>query len=162
MTGAGEDPRDGEPGQGGGDEADALRFSWDVDQVDWAALVALFERAKLGRRREPGRLETAFRNSALRLFVYDGPALVGVGRALSDGVSRAALYDVAVLPEYQGRGIGQAIVRRLLAAADVELTMLYAAPGKEAFYAQFGFRRMRTAMAIMPDEADARARGLIE
>lgn len=149
-------------GQDGAGGAAGLDFSWDVERVDWPALVALFERAKLGRRREPERLETAFRNSALCLFVYAGPVLIGVGRALSDGVSRAALYDVAVLPEYQGRGIGQAIVRRLLAAADVELTMLYAAPGKEAFYEQFGFRRLRTAMAIMPDEDDARARGLIE
>jgi predicted N-acetyltransferase YhbS len=40
--------------------------------------------------------------------------------------------------------------------------MLYAVPGKEAFYEKFGFRKMTTAMAITPSEEEARERGLIE
>ncbi|OYV45432.1 MAG: GNAT family N-acetyltransferase, partial [Burkholderiales bacterium 21-58-4] len=95
-------------------------------------------------------------------FVYDGKRLVGAGRALSDGVWRAAIYDVAVLPDYQGKGIGSQIIRHLVEHANVEVITLYAAPGKEAFYERFGFRKMKTAMAIMLDPEERKALGFIE
>jgi aralkylamine N-acetyltransferase len=40
--------------------------------------------------------------------------------------------------------------------------MLYTVPGKQEYYERFGFRKMATAMAIMPNEEEARNRGLIE
>jgi len=139
-----------------------ITFSTDIDTISWKALASVFELAPLGKKRDPDKLETAFRNSQLSVFVFDGMVLVGAGRALSDGVWRAAIYDVALLPEYQGKGLGSQIIRHLIQAANVDLVMLFAAPGKEDFYEQFGFRKMKTAMAIMPHEDDARQRGLIE
>ena len=122
----------------------------------------LYELAPLGKRRQPEKLELAFRNSLLKVFVHDGGRLVGAGRALSDGVWRAAIYDVAVLPDYQGKGIGSEIIRRLVEHADVEIITLYAAPGKGPFYERFGFRKMKTAMAIMPNPEERKALGFIE
>jgi predicted N-acetyltransferase YhbS len=58
---------------------------------------------------------------------------------LSDGVWGAATYDVAVLPECQGKGIGSIIIQHLLEAANVDVIMLNVPPGKEAFYERFGF-----------------------
>ena len=75
---------------------------------------------------------------------------------------RAAIYDVAVLPEYQGKGVGSKIIRHLINAAKVDVIMLYAVPGKSKYYERFGFRKMATAMAIMPNEEEARKRGLLE
>ncbi len=40
--------------------------------------------------------------------------LVGFGRATSDGVFRAVLWDVVVAGEHQGRGLGRRIVEALL------------------------------------------------
>ena len=40
--------------------------------------------------------------------------------------------------------------------------ILYAVPGREPFYRKFGFRRMRTAMAIFEDQALAFERGYID
>jgi ribosomal protein S18 acetylase RimI-like enzyme len=139
-----------------------ISLSTDIDRIFWEELARLFELAPLGKNRDPEKLEMAFRNSLLKVFAFDGTKLVGAGRALSDGVWRAAIYDVAVLPEYQGKGIGSTIIRHLIDAAHVEVIMLYAAPGKEEFYEQFGFRKMTTAMAITPSEDEARKRGLIE
>jgi ribosomal protein S18 acetylase RimI-like enzyme len=144
-----------------GDAAD-IRLSGDTSDVSWMELARLFELAPLGAKRAPEKLALAFRNSPLKVFAFDGARLVGAGRALSDGVWRAVLYDVAVLPEYQGRGIGSRIIRDLIRRADVDVVMLYAAPGREAFYERFGFRKMKTAMAIMPDPEDRKARGFIE
>jgi ribosomal protein S18 acetylase RimI-like enzyme len=139
-----------------------INLSTDINNISWEDLARVFELAPLGKKRDPEKLEMAFRNSLLRVFAFHGTKLVGAGRALSDGVWRAAIYDVAVLPEYQGRGIGSTIIRHLIESAKVDVIMLYAVPGKEAFYEKFGFRKMTTAMAITPSEEEARERGLIE
>ena len=133
-----------------------IHLSTDSADISWVELARIFELAPLGKNRDPEKLEMAFRNSQLKVFAFDGTKLVGAGRALSDGVWRAAIYDVAVLPEYQGKGIGSTIIRHLIDSANVEVIMLYAAPGKEEFYEQFGFRKMTTAMAITPSEDEAR------
>lgn len=139
-----------------------IRFSNEADEISWEELALLYERAPLGAKREPEKLRVAFNNSLLKVFAFDGGHLIGAGRALSDGVWRAGIYDLAVLPEYQGRGIGSKLIRHLIQHAGVDVITLYAAPGKERFYQQFGFRKMKTAMAIMPDLEDRKARGFIE
>jgi GNAT superfamily N-acetyltransferase len=50
-------------------------------------------------------------------FVYRGDAVVGAGRALADGVDCAYIADIAVHPDHQGRGLGRAIIERLVTAA---------------------------------------------
>lgn len=137
-------------------------LSTNIDGISWEELARVFELAPLGNKRDPGKLEVAFRNSLLSVFAFHGAELVGAGRALSDGVWRAAVYDVAVLPEYQGRGIGSRIIRHLIQAANVDVVMLCSVPGKEAYYELFGMRKMKTAMAIFPSAQEARKRGLIE
>lgn len=139
-----------------------ISLSTDIESISWIELARLFELAPLGKKREPGKLELAFRNSHLSVFAFHGSELVGAGRALSDGVYRAAIYDVAVLPKHQGKGIGNQIIRHLIQSASADVITLYSAPGKEAYYERFGFRKMQTAMAISPNEAEARNRGLIE
>jgi ribosomal protein S18 acetylase RimI-like enzyme len=139
-----------------------ITFSTDIANVSLQELARVFELAPLGKKRDPKQLELAFSNSLLKVFAFDGNKLVGTGRALSDGVWRAAIYDVAVLPEYQGQGIGSAIIRHLVEHANTDVIMLYAAPGSEAFYERFGFSKMKTAMAIFPDREQAKARRFIE
>jgi ribosomal protein S18 acetylase RimI-like enzyme len=50
---------------------------------------------------------------------WQGGRLVGIGRATSDGVFRAVLWDVVVVEEHQGRGLGRRIVQALLASPPV-------------------------------------------
>jgi GNAT superfamily N-acetyltransferase len=67
-----------------------------------------------------------------KCFVYEEQQLVGVGRALADGVDCSYICDVALLPSHQGLGLGKQIVAKL-----VELSrghrkiILYSVPGKE-------------------------------
>lgn len=137
-------------------------FSTNVDSISWQELARVFELAPLGKKRDPEKLEMAFRNSQLKVFAFYGAELVGAGRGLSDGVWRAVIYDVAVLPEWQGKGIGSMIIRHLIQVANVDVVMLYSIPGKEEYYARFGFQKMKTAMAIFPSQDEAKKRGLIE
>ena len=140
----------------------SLSWSDSSEALDWHELEALYRVAPLGQK-NAADLRTAFGNSRFMCFARDGGSLVGVGRVLADGVDCAYVCDVAVLPSHQGTGLGKQIVARLVAlSAGHKKIILYAVPGKERFYEKFGFRRMRTAMAIFANPVQARERGYID
>ena len=71
--------------------------------------------------------------------------IVGMGRAISDGVSDAYIQDVVVRRELRGRGIGAEIVRRLAARcaeAGLGWIGLIAEPNTQEFYVPLGFAPM--------------------
>jgi ribosomal protein S18 acetylase RimI-like enzyme len=138
-----------------------IEWTESIDDLDWAELAALYRAAPLGDK-DPDDLSVVFANSTFRCLAFDGGKLVAVGRALADGRDVAYLADIAVLPSHQGRGLGASVVSRLLERCKGHRKIiLYAAPGREALYHKFGFRRMRTAMAIFPDQEAAYVRGYL-
>jgi len=140
----------------------SLRWSSDIEELDWQALAALYRAAPLGDKRPEG-LRTAFGHSMFRFIVYDGAALVGAGRALANGVDCAYICVIAVMPSHPGIGLGRQLVERLVQAArGHRKIILYAVPGKEGFYEKLGFARMNTAMAIFQNQAQATADGYLQ
>jgi GNAT superfamily N-acetyltransferase len=140
---------------------DGYAFSHDLATVDWDELSELYRLAPLGDK-PPHWLQTAFGNSMFRSLVFADGRLVGAGRALADGVDAAYLADIAVLPDHQGRGVGQSIVRDLVRqCAGHRKIILYANPGTEPFYRRAGFLPMTTAMAVWRDPAAGVAAGFL-
>jgi ribosomal protein S18 acetylase RimI-like enzyme len=141
-----------------------LEMNWTFDQesVDWVELSNLYKIAPLGDKK-PEDLKIAFSNSRYKCFVFDNEKLIGAGRALADGVDCSYLCDVAVHPDYQGRGLGKDIITKLkeLSAGHKKI-ILYTNPGKEGFYKKLGFLRMRTAMAIFQNQERAIEVGLVD
>ena len=138
-----------------------LAWSHRLDDVDWDELSELYRVAPLGEK-PPEALRTVFTNSRYVCFVRSDGRLVGVGRAIADGLDAAYIADVAVHPDTQGTGLGKAIMRRLLElCADHKKVILYANPGKEGFYEKLGFLPMATAMAVFRDPEGARRSGLV-
>ncbi len=91
----------------------------------------------------PRELTEALGRSWFLTCAWDGETLAGSGRVISDGVFHALIVDVIVLPEYQGRGIGIAIMRRLIEqcrAHSIRDVQLFCAKGKAGFYQRLGFR----------------------
>lgn len=139
----------------------ALTWSDTVDAIDWQELSDLYRAAPLGTK-HPDDLRTVFTNSMFKCFVRDEGVLVGVGRALADGADCSYICDVALLPKYQGIGLGKQIVARLVSvSAGHKKIILYAVPGREGFYRSLGFKKMTTAMAIFDDQALALERGYV-
>jgi GNAT superfamily N-acetyltransferase len=97
---------------------------------------------------EPDVHQRAFEASHTTVFVYENHQLLGFGRALSDGEYQGAIYDVVVLPEAQGKGIGKIIIETIKGALPSCNLILYATPGKEGFYKKLGFGLMKTGMAV--------------
>jgi N-acetylglutamate synthase-like GNAT family acetyltransferase len=138
-----------------------ITWSHSIDGVDWAELEALYRAAPLGNKSAAG-LKTVFTNSRYCCFALEQGRIVGAGRALADGADCSYLCDVAVLPAHQGTGLGKEIVAKLVALSHGhKKIILYAVPGKEAFYRKFGFRRMLTAMAIFENQPEALERGYV-
>lgn len=141
-----------------------MQLTWfeTIESMDWQELSELYRLAPLGNK-HPADLQVAFSNSRFVCFVRDGGRMVGVGRALADGVDCSYICDVALLPDYQGSGLGKEIVARLVAlSAGHKKIILYSVPGREPFYRKFGFRRMLTAMAIFDNPTLAKERGYID
>lgn len=140
-----------------------MTYEWkdELENDDWEALSALYKIAPLGEKRASD-LETVFGNSRYKCFVYDGSQLVGVGRALADGLDCSYLCDIAVHPDCQGTGLGKRIVQELISLSKYhKKIILYSNPGKEGFYKNLGFKCMNTAMTIFKNEAHALKIGLI-
>ncbi|MGB4116756.1 MAG: GNAT family N-acetyltransferase [Polaromonas sp.] len=126
----------------------ALEWKYDTAGMNWDELSALYRVAPLGDKKAP-YLQKVFANSLFKCFVYDNAKLVGAGRALADGADCSYICDIAVLPSHQGTGLGKQLVTHLIEVSrGHRKIILYAVPGKEAFYKKFGFMRMKTAMAI--------------
>jgi GNAT superfamily N-acetyltransferase len=138
-------------------------FSWvyEETQIDWDELSHLYRIAPLGIK-PPLALSTVFGNSRFKCFVYKGGQLIGAGRAVADGLDCSYIADVAVHPDYQGQGLGSAIIGKLVElSGDHKKIILYANPGTEAFYVKLGFLPMTTAMAIWADREMAVQTGLL-
>ena len=133
-----------------------ITYSTNLNEINWPEAVTVFARAPLGRQqRNPDKLRRAFTASYAAICAFDSDRLIGLGRALCDGEYQAAIYDLVLLPEYQGQGIGREMLQRLCAQLPVDNIILYAVPGREGFYRKCGFIRMLTAMAkLNPSMAD--------
>lgn len=144
-----------------GEKPMKIRWSHELEGINWGELSELYRIASLGEK-SPRDLETVFSNSKYKCFVFTNNKLIGVGRALADGLDCSYICDVAIHPEYQGIGLGTKIMSKLITfSSGHKKTILYANFGKEGFYSKLGFMKMNTAMAIFKDEKYALNKGLI-
>lgn len=90
----------------------------------------------------PEFLNGIMEGSALFAGAFLNKKMIGMGRALSDLASDAYIQDVAVLKEFQGKGIGGKIIQTLIAGLKergVDWIGLIAEPGTTDFYERLGF-----------------------
>ena len=86
-------------------------------------------------------LRQMVRNSAVCVTAWQGRRLVGFGRATSDGIYRATIWDLVVDSEVAGRGVGRSMVERLMecpALAPCERIYLMTT-NSAGFYQKLGF-----------------------
>lgn len=138
-----------------------LKIKLGTKDINWQTVVELLKETGMGYRAADVH-RRAFENSHTVVFVFDNDLLVGFGRAISDGEYQAALYDIAVSPDYQGLGIGKIIVQNIINHIPNCNFILYASPGKEKFYEREGFKKMKTGMARFVNEVRMKEKGFIE
>jgi len=93
-------------------------------------------------------IKQVFEASNVIALVTINGRIVGFGRAISDGVFNAAIYDVVVHRDYQKQGIAKSIMEFLLdKLTDVSCVHLISTTGNEEFYRKMGLKKVRTGMA---------------
>ncbi len=98
--------------------------------------------------------QACLENSDFIVSCRENSETVGCARIFWDKGYIAYLADVMVLPEYQGQGIGKALVSECIKFIDRQLKegwrikiVIVSAKGKEPFYEKLGFQ-------IRPNEED--------
>ena len=113
----------------------------DSKDFDHAALLPLFEQSSWACGRTVAETTQMVRQTDLLLTVWDDHQVIGCGRALTDYVYRASIWDVMVSALYQGQDIGSEIIRRILHHPSLRRVELFwlCTRDKQAFYESLGF-----------------------
>lgn len=111
------------------------REGWvEIDQV--AALRAQCDFAE----RDAEELAQQLRGARWVVSAWDGDRLVGLARAISDGITNAYVSSVMVDAAWRRRGIGSGLMRRLMEGRPALMKwVLHAREDAVAFYRALGF-----------------------
>jgi ribosomal protein S18 acetylase RimI-like enzyme len=97
-------------------------------------------------RRPLRKVRKAIEHSFLVISMWelkgDKSRLIGFSRATSDHAFNATIWDVVVHPDFQGRGLGKALMKQIikeLRRADISNITLFADPHVIDFYRDLGF-----------------------
>lgn len=138
-----------------------IEIVYDCSKTDWQQVSEILKSVGLAYEK-PEIHKKAFEASHTTVFVYRDSRLIGFGRALSDGAYQAAVYDIAVVPEFQKKGIGRMIMEKIMERVTGCNVILYAALGKEDFYRKLGWRKMKTGMALFKNPERMKERGFTD
>jgi ribosomal protein S18 acetylase RimI-like enzyme len=121
--------------------SDTIRFS-ETRDLPFESVLALYRANAWSAVQKPDLLHQALLASHSLVTAWDGGKLVGLGNAISDGHLVVYYPHLLVLPEYQGRGIGTELMRRLMARYQGFHQHMLVADGRALdFYRKCGFER---------------------
>ena len=94
------------------------------------------------------QIEKALEGSLATFCACDGDMPVGMARLMGDGGMSFYIKDFAVLPDYQGQGVGRALMNAMESWIEKQLKPgwavsleLISSKGRESFYAKLGFEQ---------------------
>ncbi len=90
-----------------------------------------------------------FINSTFVFSAWIDNQLAGCVRVLSDLHFRSVIYDLAVLPEYQNKGIGKELVRRCINSCESSEWLVQTDCAKN-FYEKMGFKENKNYFLTIP------------
>ena len=123
-----------------------MDFDLVINELNAADYLRLIESTGWGSQLHEQQVEAGLKNSLLTVSAVLDGQVIGMGRLVGDLYMICYIQEVVILPEYQGKGIGSAIIENLLsfirdnAITDTCLKVgLFSAKGKEGYYEKLGF-----------------------
>jgi spermidine synthase len=104
-----------------------------------------------GAEAHPEMVGSVIQGSLVFMVAREGDDIVGMGRAIGDGVSDAFIHDITVTASRRGEGIATRIVSALvrhLKQRGIDWIGLIAKGGACGVYARCGFRPMEDAVPM--------------
>ena len=121
-----------------------MNISYEEDSLTTRQFLSL--RESVGWKGIDFQVEKALESGLYNVLAKDGEQVVGMGRLVGDGIMYWYVQDVIIKPEYQGKGIGKAIMEFIMrhieenSLPNTTVTVgLMAAKGKDGFYEKLGF-----------------------
>ena len=129
-------------------------------KLDFAAVLDLYDSVSWSNyTNRPQQLEQAFHQSLFVMAAYDDEELVGLIRAVGDGLTIIFIQDLLVYPHYQRQGIGRCLLQQTLERfKDVYQIQLATEQSDKnlTFYQELGFRQQEdfdcTGMIYAPNK----------
>ncbi|MGC2240989.1 MAG: GNAT family N-acetyltransferase [Acidimicrobiia bacterium] len=131
-----------------------IEYRTNVD-VHLDDVIELYVDSTLGERRPVGdrdRMERMLSGANLIITAWEGDALVGISRCITDWAYCTYLSDLAVRLDHQQQGIGKELVRLTREAAPEATVILLAAPKAVDYYPRIGMSRHESAWVLWPGE----------
>ena len=96
------------------------------------------------QQRSDAELRRMLQGSDVVVSLWRGKRLVGFGRASTDGIYRAVLWDVVIPEDLQGKGLGRQLVEALANSSQLKgVERVYLMTTNSAgFYRQLGFEEV--------------------
>jgi ribosomal protein S18 acetylase RimI-like enzyme len=110
---------------------------------------------QVGDDESPQLIPRLISGSHCFVAALEGEDIVGMGRAISDGVSDAYIQDLTVRSNHRNQGIGRRILQTLLErlrADGLHWIGLIAEPGSSSLYLRAGFREMSSWIPMLMNE----------
>lgn len=133
-------------------EVQNVHFCEGAQIVDLVQLNNLFDReAFWAKGRSLAEIAIALDNSEPVITIWQEKRLIGHGRATSDGIYRAMIWDVVIDQEFRGTGLGKKLVHQILIhpkVCNVERIYLTTTHHQE-FYSRIGFKKNDTTTMVL-------------
>ncbi|HKI79129.1 MAG TPA: GNAT family N-acetyltransferase [Ignavibacteriaceae bacterium] len=95
------------------------------------------------------RIKKMYDNSNLVVTAWDGDLLVGISRSLTDFCWSCYLADLAVMHEYQGKGIGKKLVDLTKdEIGEQTMLLLLSVPTAMEYYPKIGLNKVENGFII--------------
>lgn len=93
----------------------ATYTSYELSEFDFERIVPAIQGSYWGEGRQADGIVAAFRNSYPVGLFLDGDGQIGWARATSDEVYHANIFDLKVVPEFRGQGLGKRLIQDIMA-----------------------------------------------
>ena len=114
----------------------------DIHEFDKAELQDLFLSVEWSSGHYPDKLQKAMEGFETVVSAWAGEKLIGMICAMDDGIMTAYVHYLLVRPEYQGTGVGKALVERVKEIYRDYLRIVVVAYDEEiGFYENCGFEK---------------------
>lgn len=127
----------------------SIIYKEDNNGIDFNKIHEILVAAFDGRPfHEAELIKKAFLGSNKVVYALDDDKLIGCARAISDG-EWSVIYNVALLPEYQGKGIGKSLIKNLINQLKGQHIFTYTHPKTVSLYESLGFNRSKQAFKFV-------------
>lgn len=123
----------------------SITYKHDPEDVNWEEVKSKVAEDDFDNGRTPAQLKTSFENSYATCFAYDGDAIIGKARALSDGVCNAYIVDVWTYTPYRHQGIASQMMQHLMEKLGGQHVYLFTDDAQD-FYEKLGFHEQGTGL----------------